>query len=43
MIIRVECKEIGMVGRATIGVRVVNLKDDDVVIDFALLSEKEES
>lgn len=42
MIIRVECKEIGMVGRATIGVRVVNLKEDDVVVDFALLSEKEE-
>ncbi len=43
MIIRVECKEIGLVGRATIGVRVVNLKEDDVVVDFALLSEKEES
>ena len=43
MIIRVECKEIGMVGRSTIGVRVVNLKEDDVVVDFALLSEKEES
>jgi DNA gyrase subunit A len=42
MIIRVECKEIGMVGRATVGVRVVNLKEDDVVVDFALLSEKEE-
>lgn len=43
MIIRVECGEIGLVGRATIGVKVVNLKEDDVVIDFALLSEKEES
>lgn len=42
MIIRLECKEIGVVGRSTVGVKVVNLKDDDVVIDFALLSEKGE-
>ena len=37
MIIRMEAKDISVIGRSTQGVRVVNLKDDDVVVDFAVL------
>ena len=37
MIIRMEAKDISVIGRSTQGVRVVNLKDDDSVIDFAVL------
>ncbi len=37
MIIRMEAKDISVIGRSTQGVRVVNLKDDDAVIDFAVL------
>ena len=37
MIIRMEAKDISKIGRSTQGVRVVNLKDDDSVIDFAVL------
>ncbi|HMV80035.1 MAG TPA: DNA gyrase subunit A [Leptospiraceae bacterium] len=42
MIIRVNVEEISQVGRSTVGVRVVNIKDEDKVIDFALISEREE-
>lgn len=37
MIIRVEAKDISKIGRSTQGVRVVNLKEEDSVIDFAVL------
>lgn len=42
MIIRVNVDEISQVGRSTVGVKVVNIKDEDKVIDFALISEREE-
>jgi DNA gyrase subunit A len=42
MIIRVDASEISKVGRSTVGVKVVNIKDDDKVIDFAIISEKDE-
>lgn len=39
MIIRVEASGISKIGRSTQGVRVVNLKDEDKVVDFAIISE----
>jgi DNA gyrase subunit A len=42
MIIRTKTSEISLVGRSTVGVKVVDLKEDDKVIDFAIISDKEE-
>ncbi len=41
MIIRMEASGISKIGRSTQGVRVVNLKDDDKVVDFAIIGEEE--
>lgn len=41
MIIRIEANEVSKIGRSTQGVKVVNLKDDDKVIDFAVIAEEE--
>ena len=41
MIIRVEASGISRIGRSTQGVRVVNLKDEDKVVDFAVISGEE--
>jgi DNA gyrase subunit A len=40
MIIRIEASAMSKIGRTTQGVRVVNLKDDDKVIDFAIIGEE---
>ncbi|MCB1178868.1 MAG: DNA gyrase subunit A [Leptospiraceae bacterium] len=42
MIIRINTSEISLVGRSTVGVKVVDLKGEDKVIDFAIISEKED-
>ncbi|MDX1959796.1 MAG: DNA gyrase subunit A [Leptospiraceae bacterium] len=42
MIIRVNASEISRVGRSTVGVRVVDLKEDDRITDIAVISEREE-
>jgi len=42
MTIRTAAGDISKYGRTAIGVRVVNTKDQDMVVDFAILSESEE-
>ncbi|MCB1143211.1 MAG: DNA gyrase subunit A [Leptospiraceae bacterium] len=42
MIIRIDSNEVSKVGRATVGVRIVNLKEDDRIVDFAIISDREE-
>ncbi len=42
MVIRVNASEISKVGRATVGVRVVNIKEEDKAQDFAIISERED-
>jgi DNA gyrase subunit A len=42
MIIRLSANEISQVGRTAIGVKVVNLGEEEKVLDFALISEREE-
>ncbi len=42
MVIRVNASEISKVGRATVGVKVVNIKEDDKAQDFAIISERED-
>ncbi len=41
MAIRVEVKDISIIGRSAMGVRVVNTKDDDFVKDFAIVKDTE--
>jgi DNA gyrase subunit A len=41
MSIRVEVKDISIIGRSAMGVRVVNTKDDDFVKDFAIVKDTE--
>jgi DNA gyrase subunit A len=41
MIIRVEAKDISVIGRSTQGVKVVGLKDGDKVVDFAVIEQEE--
>ncbi len=42
MIIRIKVSEISQVGRSAVGVKVVNLQENEKVIDFALITEREE-
>ncbi len=40
MTIRLDASDVSQIGRATVGVRLVNLADDDTVREIALISEK---
>ncbi|MCB1307647.1 MAG: hypothetical protein KDK30_05695, partial [Leptospiraceae bacterium] len=42
MAIRLSATDVSQIGRATVGVRIVNLKDSDTVRDVALLSDAAE-
>ena len=41
-VIRLDCSEISMIGRSTVGVRLVKLPDGDSVKDVAIISEKKD-
>lgn len=41
MTIRIDAKDLSVLGRATVGVKLVDVKDDDKVIDIAVVSEDE--
>lgn len=41
MVIRLVAKDISKQGRATVGVRLVNIKEDDVISDFAIILDQE--
>ncbi|MCP5498730.1 MAG: DNA gyrase subunit A [Leptospiraceae bacterium] len=42
MVIRVEGKEVSHIGRVTAGVKVVDLKEEDLVQDFAIIQEEKD-
>ncbi|WCL49526.1 DNA gyrase subunit A [Leptospira sp. GIMC2001] len=42
MAIRTPAKDVSIIGRTAVGVKVVDTKDDDGVIDFAVISDNEE-
>ncbi len=41
MTIRLKAKDVSTQGRATVGVRLLNIKDEDIISDFAVIEERE--